>query len=115
MKHLVREYLPLVLALALLQAFFRWHVPGFWSSDNLLDLAQQISVNAVLAFGMTFAILIRGIDLSVGSVLGLCGTASVWALVGAGGNTFGAFVLALVAGFGVALVAGLFNGVFSAL
>lgn len=39
--------------------------------DNILNILRQTSVNAVIAVGMTFVILIAGIDLSVGSVLAL--------------------------------------------
>ncbi|MCE7875083.1 hypothetical protein DYH09_32610, partial [bacterium CPR1] len=45
-----------------------------------LDLAQQISVNAIIAFGMTLTILIGGIDLSVGALVALVGTITVAAL-----------------------------------
>ena len=47
--------------------------PRFLSWSNILTVLRQTSINAVIATGMTFAILIGGIDLSVGSVLGLCG------------------------------------------
>lgn len=45
--------------------------PKFLTAVNLLNVARQASINVVLAAGMTFVILTRGIDLSVGSVLGL--------------------------------------------
>ena len=41
--------------------------------DNLLNILRQTSVNAIIAVGMTLVILTAGIDLSVGSVLALCG------------------------------------------
>ncbi|EPD11246.1 Ribose transport system permease protein rbsC, partial [Lacticaseibacillus paracasei subsp. paracasei Lpp48] len=45
--------------------------PTFVSPANLLNLLRQVSINAVIAFGMTFVILTGGIDLSVGSILAL--------------------------------------------
>lgn len=45
----------------------------FIEKDNLINIARQISVNAIIATGMTFVILTAGIDLSVGSVLALVG------------------------------------------
>ena len=57
--------------LALLLVYFALKVPGFLRAENMLDLAEQISVNAILAFGMTLTILIGGIDLSVGAVMAL--------------------------------------------
>ena len=48
--------------------------PAFLTSENMLNVLRQVSTNANLAFGMTFAIIIGGIDLSVGSVLAISGT-----------------------------------------
>ncbi len=47
--------------------------PYFFTWDNILVVLQQTSVNAIIAVGMTFVILTKGIDLSVGSVLALTG------------------------------------------
>ena len=84
----------------LLLAVFRIWVPQFLSLDNLLDLAKQISINAVLAFAMTLVILIGGIDLSVGAVVALIGTLAVWLLprVGLGGAVLAGLVAATVFG-----------------
>ncbi|EPY2709576.1 ribose ABC transporter permease [Vibrio cholerae] len=46
---------------------------NFFTVDNLLNILRQTSVNAIIAVGMTLVILTAGIDLSVGSVLALCG------------------------------------------
>ena len=75
-----KQLAPLLAAIVVLLAVFRIWVPQFLAIDNLLDLAQQISVNAILAFGMTLVILIGGIDLSVGAVVALIGTLTVWLL-----------------------------------
>ncbi|GAB6261075.1 ribose ABC transporter permease [Photobacterium sp. R1] len=47
--------------------------PNFFTADNILNILRQTSVNAIIAVGMTLVILTAGIDLSVGSVLALCG------------------------------------------
>ena len=47
--------------------------PNFFTADNLLNILRQTSVNAIMAVGMTLVILTAGIDLSVGSMLALCG------------------------------------------
>ncbi|EPF7976376.1 ribose ABC transporter permease [Vibrio harveyi] len=47
--------------------------PNFFTVDNILNILRQTSVNAIIAVGMTLIILTAGIDLSVGSVLALCG------------------------------------------
>ncbi|HYG23756.1 MAG TPA: ABC transporter permease [Verrucomicrobiae bacterium] len=100
--------IPLLVAIALLLGLFRVWVPQFLATENLLDLAQQISVNAILAFGMTLVILIGGIDLSVGAVVALIGTVAVSVL------PHGGVFVGLLAGFGVAAVFGAINGVCSA-
>ena len=70
----LKRLLPLAVAIVVLLLLFRIWVPNFLHPENLLDLAQQISINAILAFGMTLVILACGIDLSVGALLALVGT-----------------------------------------
>ncbi|MEV3399756.1 ribose ABC transporter permease RbsC [Paenibacillus larvae] len=48
--------------------------PSFLEPLNILNLLRQVSINALIAFGMTFVILTGGIDLSVGSILALSST-----------------------------------------
>lgn len=45
--------------------------PSFLKISNIINILRQISVNGILAVGMTFVIITRGIDLSVGSILAL--------------------------------------------
>jgi len=66
----------LVLVIAFSIATSRFYTPG-----NLMNILQQIAVNAILAFGMTFPIIIGGIDLSVGSIHGMTGRAAAWMLL----------------------------------
>ena len=47
--------------------------PNFFTTGNILNILRQTAVNAIIAVGMTLVILTAGIDLSVGSVLALCG------------------------------------------
>lgn len=46
----------------------------FLTASNLTNILRQVSIVGILAVGMTFVILIGGIDLSVGSVMALTGT-----------------------------------------
>lgn len=62
-----------IVALLVLVAIVSILNPHFFSIDNILNILRQTSVNAIIAVGMTFVILIAGIDLSVGSVLALTG------------------------------------------
>lgn len=83
--------------------------PNFASMNNLLNIARAISINAILAAGMTFVILAAGIDLSVGSILAVSGVASVMA--GVAGLPA---PLAILVGVLAGALAGLFNGLLSA-
>ncbi len=61
------------IALILLVVFFAIISPPFTKEGNQVILAKQVAINAILGIGMTFVILTGGIDLSVGSVVGLTG------------------------------------------
>lgn len=78
----------------------------FLTVANLTNVARQMSVNAILAVGMTFAILTGGIDLSVGSNMALTGTLMAGAMVHWGWNPF----LAVLFGLFVGVILGLING-----
>ena len=82
---------------------------NFFSADNFLNIARQVSINAIIAVGMTCAILSGGIDLAVGSVMALSGTLMAGLMV-AGVPPYAAILL----GLGVGLAFGLFNGFFIA-
>ncbi len=82
---------------------------NFLEPGNLTNVLRQITVNAILAVGQTFVIITAGIDLSVGSLIGLCGV--VMALVA---NTLhlggpGTFLVTLCVGIAVGCAAGWIN------
>jgi simple sugar transport system permease protein len=56
--------------------------PAFIHLDNQRDVLQRVSINGVLAVGMTMVILTAGIDLSVGSMLSLCSVLCAMMLMG---------------------------------
>src|SRR3984893_6251093 len=78
--------------------------PIFISRDNILNLMRQVSISAIIAFGVLFTIVIAGIDLSVGSVAALVGVISAKLL-----SADVSFPLALAAGLSVGLTIGLIN------
>jgi erythritol transport system permease protein len=59
------------IALVLLVIIFSALSPSFLTTGTLTILASHVALNAILAIGMTFVILTGGIDLSVGSIVGL--------------------------------------------
>ncbi|HKV57712.1 MAG TPA: ABC transporter permease [Ktedonobacteraceae bacterium] len=77
----------------------------FLTLTNLDNLIRQVAVFAILSVGQLFVILTGGIDLSVGSILGLSG--GVTALLLASGVSI---PLTILAGLGAGLVVGLVNG-----
>lgn len=71
--------------------------PNFFTVDNILNILRQTSINAIIAVGMTLVILTAGIDLSVGSVLALCGAFAA-SLIALEVPVFAAVPIALLAG-----------------
>ncbi len=80
--------------------------PYFLTVSNLLNIAQQTSINAIIAVGMTFVIITAGIDLSVGSIMAFSGV--VLASVLEAGFPM---PIAIILGLGVGLLCGLINGI----
>jgi ribose transport system permease protein len=62
-----------LIGLVLLSAVLWALTPHFLTVANLVNVAQQTSINAIVAVGMTYVILSGGIDLSVGSIVALSG------------------------------------------
>jgi ribose transport system permease protein len=111
-----KQVLPLIAAMVCLLIFFGLWAENFLTLENMLDLVQQISVNAILAFGMTLVILIGGIDLSVGALLALVGTTTVYILTRGQSETqsYMYLTVAILGGLGVAAGFGIFNGICAA-
>ncbi|WP_408009666.1 ABC transporter permease [Saccharopolyspora terrae] len=70
----------------------------FLSSDNLFNIVRAVSEIGIIAIGLTFVILIGGIDLSVGSVLGLAAVGSAVLMVNSGYGVLATVVVVLLAG-----------------
>lgn len=103
-------HLQTVLILLGLVALFGIASPHFLSTDNLLNVMQQSAINAILGIGLTFVIISAGIDLSVGSILALCGLVVADLLV-AGCSGVAAVAAALLVGLGCGLLNGLITTV----
>lgn len=61
------------IALIAVTLFFALMAPNFVSVANAVIISKHVAINAILAIGMTYVILTGGIDLSVGSIVGLTG------------------------------------------
>jgi ribose transport system permease protein len=79
--------------------------PHFFTVTNLLNVAQQTVINALIAVGLTYVIISGGIDLSVGSILAFAGVVMAHTL-----RLGWPLPLAILAGVGVGAGCGLING-----
>lgn len=104
----------LVLVLAAAIAFSPSHDGDlvFLSSENLFNVVRAIAEIGIIAIGMTFVILIGGIDLSVGAVLGLAAVGSAVLLVNDGFGVLPAVLVVLAAGLVFGLLQGFASAVF---
>lgn len=80
--------------------------PYFWTEGNIANILRQVSIDAILAFGSLFPIILAGIDLSVGSVAGLSGVVFSMLIADAGLG----LVPALAATVAMGLLIGVING-----
>lgn len=95
-----------LIALLLLIVVVSTLSPNFFTLNNIFNILQQTSVNAIMAVGMTLVILTSGIDLSVGSLLALTGAVAA-SMVGADVNALVAVVGALALGAAIGGVTGI--------
>ena len=111
---MLKRIAPQLIALAALMALVTLFFPGFLNisvNDGrlvgpLIDVLKRGAPVALLAIGMTLVIATRGIDLSVGTTMAICGAVAASAIAG-GWGLVPALILALAAG----ALAGLWNGV----
>ncbi|MBI5388447.1 MAG: ABC transporter permease [Verrucomicrobia bacterium] len=108
-RRLVTDYLGMAVALAALITVFSLSTEHFFSATTFRTIANQIPSVLLISVGMTYVLVIAEIDLSVGSVLGLCSAVLGVALTKWGWPLW----LALPAALGAGLASGAFNGLVS--
>lgn len=99
----------MLMVLILIAAILSALSPRFLTLGNLMNVARQVSINGVVAAGMTVVILSGGIDLSVGSVVALTGALAAGTLA-VSGNPW----LSMLVGLGAGALLGAINGIFIA-
>lgn len=102
---------PVFIMLLVASVFACMH-PRFLTGTNWLNILKQNSHYGVLAAGVCFAILLGGIDISLGSVLAFSG--AVAALIVGKGDSAMLALVAVVAAIIIGAIAGLVNGIFIA-
>lgn len=109
MRDFGRKY-GIVIVLAVLWIGLALVDETFRTSQNVVNILRQVSMNGIIAVGMTFAIMTGGIDLSVGSLVAVAGVV--------GGSVLAAHpdqvALAIIAAIFACSLFGLFNGFFIA-
>lgn len=113
--HQIKKFQSLI-ALALLCIVLTILSDKFFTAENGLNVLRQTAVNICIATGMTLVVLTAGIDLSVGSVLALCGAVAAGLLKNGvalqsldlftGFTVLGAVLVGIIIGY----LSGLFNG-----
>lgn len=101
-----------VVVLILLCIGFGMASDTFFSSRNVSNILSQMCTNALLASGLTYVIILGGIDISVGSVAGVAGIVAAYAGLRFPNMGVGfATLLLVVVGIIVGVICGLINGI----
>lgn len=106
----LRRYLQqfaMLIALALIIAVTSSLSPNFFTTSNLLNIARQVALTALMGAGMTVVIISGGIDLSVGGVIALGSALIANTLIASGGNIWLATLVGIAAGVAVGLANGI--------
>ncbi|MGL4676296.1 MAG: ABC transporter permease [Brevinema sp.] len=102
----LKQFISICFVLAGMMFIFSLISPYFFRTNNLLTVALQSSIIAIVAIGQTMVLITGGIDLSLGSVIGLSGMTSSFLIV------HGIPIpLAILAGMLTGLLVGLCNGI----
>ena len=104
-RKILKMYGGILIGLIALIIVFSFLSPSFREFNNILNIILQVSIIAISAFGMTFALIIAGIDLSIGSTIALSGTTAALLL-----NMKVPFALALVLCLLMGIILGFING-----
>jgi putative xylitol transport system permease protein len=100
-KHFIGNY-GILIFFALIILFLALAAPNFFTLNNIVNVVRQSSIIGIIALGMTFIMITAGIDLSVGSIVGLAGV--IFAMLAPSSGS--AFWIPLVVGLGVGLLVG---------
>jgi len=112
MNKLMRQFLPFASLTLIICALSVLEPDTFLTTENFLNVLRRSSVNGIIAVGMTSIIISAGIDLSVGSMLALCGMAGAYSMIALGGAApqGSALVVGTIVGIAAGTICGLLNG-----
>jgi ribose transport system permease protein len=86
--------------------FFSITSENFLHTNNLLNIARQVSMMGIAAVGFTFVLLLGGIDLSIGSVVTLVNIVAAWLMIHGHQNPVVACTLAVILAAGIGFLNG---------
>ena len=104
MQEWLKRFLPFISLLILCilipasEYFIMGHDPKFITAGNLAAIARQTAVITIMAMGMTMVIVAGGIDLSVGSIVGLTAVVGSMSMVAGGGAVLPGIAIAIIIG-----------------
>ena len=87
-------------------AIFAYFNPKFLGLANIVNISRQVSYYGIASIGMTFVILIAGIDLSIGSIIALVNVVCAYLMMNMGWNMW----LAILISIAMAVLIGILNG-----
>ena len=102
-----KQNIGILIGLAALMAIVSLFSESFFTASNMWNILRQISTNALLAFGMTFVILIGGIDLSVGPLLAFSGVFAAYVMGNLGWPIWAAIAGSII----LCSMVGMLNGI----
>lgn len=94
-----------IVALLILIVVFSLTTRAFFTVDNLFDILRAVSILTIVAIGVTFSVVVNGMDVSVGAVTGLAVILSTALMVIWQIPWYWVIIICLLAGAGI----GLFN------
>lgn len=112
----IKRHRVILSALTILMIALSFLHPNFLTSGNLLDIVRVVSINGIIAVGMTMVLLTGGIDLSVGSSFALSGAVAASLIAGSYSDyptssmTKLPLLVALLIGLAAGAFVGLMNG-----
>ena len=102
----LKDYSGLIVVLILLCVIFQAQNQRFLTFDNIIGVMRQLSVYGIVGIGMGFLILNGYLDLTVGSIVGLCGVTVGMLMTRLDMSMWVAMLLTVLVGG----IIGLFNG-----
>ncbi len=106
LRRMDRQIIGLLIFIGIIMIAMSFASEHFLTYNNLMNVFQQSAFVMIIAFGMTFVLTTGGIDLSVGSIIGLAGGTTAW-MISQGMNIFPAVLSGLAVGGAIGVVNGL--------